>query len=312
MKTVLDGFAAKIRANVRARPDGDVDVPGARAAFDAMGRIPTIFGGTLFERFAVVDASAKHVPVLEKITPDLRDGDREILYFHGGAFVCGTLDGYRSMVSHLAAACRAPIDVLEYRLAPEHPYPAAHDDALLAWKFLSTDPPHAKKSWVLMGDSVGANLALATMIAARDAGLPMPAAAVFISPMLDLSLAGASVKTNADEDPLVREGDSRAYASLYLGATSPTDPRPSPLFADPKGLPPIYVQVGKDEVLYDDATRFADQARAAGVSVTLDAFDGVFHVWHFFAGIAPESDVAIERIGKFVRGQTPPRSSSGK
>ncbi|HEY1959639.1 MAG TPA: alpha/beta hydrolase [Polyangiaceae bacterium] len=296
-RSVLDGFAAKIRANVRSRADGDVDVKASRASFDAMGRIPTIFGGTLFERFAVVDAAAKHVPVLEKIKPDLCDDKREVLYFHGGAFICGTLEGYRSMVSHLAAACRAPVDVLEYRLAPENPYPAAHDDALAAWKHLS----QTKKSWVLMGDSAGANLALATMVAARDAGQPLPAAAVFVSPMLDLTLSGASVKTNAEKDPLVREGDSRAYASLYLKSASPSDPRPSPLFADVHGLPPIYVQVGKDEVLYDDAARFADKARAAGVDVTLDAFDGVFHVWHFLAGIAPESDDAIARIGKFVR-----------
>lgn len=294
-RSVLDGFAAKIRANVRARPDGDVDVPGGRAAFDAMGRIPTIVPTATFERFAVPGAA--HVPLAERVTPDLREGDREVLYFHGGAFLFGTLDGYRSMISHVAVACRAPIDVLDYRLAPENPFPAAHDDALAAWRFLS----QTKKSWVLMGDSAGANLALATMIAARDAGQPLPSAAVFVSPMLDLGLSGASVKTNAEKDPLVREGDSRAYAKLYLGDVAPTDPRASPLFADLHGLPPIYVQVGKDEVLYDDATRFADKARAAGVDVTVDAFDGVFHVWHFFVGIAPESDDAVNRIGKFVR-----------
>jgi len=298
-RSVLDGFAAKIRANVRSRPDGDVDVAVARKQFDAMGRIPRIVGER-FERHAVPESGATPAVLYEKIIPDLCDEGREVLYFHGGAFVCGTLDGYRSMISHFAAACRAPIDVLEYRLAPENPYPAAHDDALAAWTFLAK----TKKSWVLMGDSAGANLALATMVAARDAGQALPACAVFVSPMLDLTLAGASVKTNAEKDPLVREGDSRAYAKLYLGATPPSDPRPSPLFADLSGLPPIYVQAGKDEVLYDDAVRFADEARAAGCDVTLDAFDGVFHVWHFFAGIAPESDDAIERIGKFVRARS--------
>jgi len=305
-RSVLDGFAAKIRANVRARADGDLDVAESRKSFDAMGRIPRIVGGTEFERFAVPAAQGELGPLLERLTPDLKDPERAVLYFHGGAFVCGTLDGYRSMLSHFAAACRATIDVLEYRLAPEHPFPAAHDDAFAAWRFSSASEPKSepKKQWVMMGDSAGANLALATMVRARDEGLPLPKAAVFVSPMLDLELGAESFERNAERDPLVRRGDSRAYASLYLKGASARDPRASPLFADLHGLPPIYVQVGKDECLHDDATRFADEARAAGVDVTLDEFDGVFHVWHFFAGIAPESDDAIERIGRFVRAAT--------
>jgi monoterpene epsilon-lactone hydrolase len=307
-KSVLEGFAEKIRANVRSKPDGEIDVPAGREQYDAMGRIPRIMGGAQFERNALPADAKGRALLVEKITPDVSDAGREVLYFHGGAFALGSLEGYRSLVSHVAAACRATTNVLEYRLAPEHKFPAAHDDAFAAWRGFIEQA--GDKSWVLIGDSCGANLALATMVRARDAGLPLPAAAVLISPMLDLELGGASMKTNAERDPLVREGDSRAYVELYLGDASPADPRASPLFADLHGLPPIYVQIGKDECFYDDATRFADKARAAGVDVTLDAFDGVFHVWHFFVGIAPEADQAIERVGRFVRGQTAPRATS--
>jgi monoterpene epsilon-lactone hydrolase len=297
-RRALEGFAAVIRENVRARPEGEIDVAAGRAAFEMMGRTPQIVGGAHFERGAVPDDGKGRAPLFERILPDLNERRREILYLHGGAFALGSLEGYRAMVSHVATACRATTSVLEYRLAPEHPFPAAPDDAFAAWKAMAKDGVPR----VIVGDSAGGNLALSTMIRARDEGLPLPAAAVLLSPWLDLDHAGASMKTNAERDPLIRVGDSRAYAKLYLGGVSPRDPRVSPLYADLRGLPPLYVQVGKDECLYDDSIRLAERARAAGVEVTLDAFDGVFHVWHFFAGIAPEADDAIERIGRFVRG----------
>ncbi len=282
----LDRIAARIRENVAKRPEGHIDVPTERVLFDGMGQVAKVAPDATW---ATRDAGG--VPC-EVITP--KEHDRTIVYFHGGAFCLGTPFGYRAWVSRLATACRAETWVVDYRLAPEHPFPAAPDDAMRAWNAVPA-------ATIMMGDSAGANLTLATMVRARAEGTRLPRAVVMISPWIDLDHTGASIKTNAELDPLFREGDSRTYAKLYCGACSPSDPRVSPLFAELHGLPPTYVQVGKEECLLDDSTRFAEKARAAGASVKLDLYDGVLHVWHFFAGIAPEADEAIARIASFVR-----------
>ncbi len=301
MSAELDAIAAKIRENVRKRADGDIDVMRSRKAFEAMGKLAKPAEG-------VKHASSEVLGVRCDVTvPAEHDRDRSIIYFHGGAFALGAPEFYRAWLSHLAVACRAEVWAVDYRLAPEHPFPAAPDDALRAWRGAQTITKLTSARVVMMGDSAGANLTLATMIAARDAGLPLPAAAVLISPWIDLALGGASVASNRERDPLIREGDSRAYAALYAGQASTSDARISPLHGALAKLPPTYVQVGKDEILYDDATRFEAKARAAGVDVTLDAFDGVFHVWHLLAGVAPEANDAISRIGEFVRRVVPSR-----
>ncbi len=287
----LDRIAARIRENVRKKPDGDIDVPREREVFDAMGQIAQLAPGTKVEPH-------EHGEI---VVPERSDGERAVVYFHGGAFCLGTPLGYRALLSHVARACRAPVFSVEYRLAPEHPFPAAPDDALAAWRAItSTD---SNKRYVMMGDSAGGNLTLGTLVRARDEGLRLPDVAVMISPWLDLDHTGESIRANAEADPLVREGDSRAHAKLYYGERSPRDPRVSPLFADLRGLPPLYVQVGRDECLLDDSTRLVTLAREAGVDLRLEVFDDVFHVWHFFAGIASESDDAIARIGEIVRAQ---------
>jgi acetyl esterase/lipase len=290
----LDAIAARIRDNVRKRTDGDVDLAGGRKAFVGLGKLAQIAAGT---KHASSDIHGVRCLV---IVPENHDRDRNVVYLHGGAFCMGTPEIYLGWLSHLAVACRAEVWIPDYRLAPEHPFPAGHDDALRAWKSIQTVAALTKTRTILMGDSAGGNLALATMVRARDEGIALPAAAVLISPWLDLALEGASVVLNADRDPLVRERDTHALAKMFLNGASASDPRASPLHADLRALPPIYVQVGKDETFYDDSTRFDSRARAAGVDVKLDAFDGVLHVWHFLAGIAPEADDAIARIGAFV------------
>jgi monoterpene epsilon-lactone hydrolase len=290
MKGALEKFAARIRENMRKRADGDIDVAGMRAAFERMGSIAQLAPGTTVERPEGFRG--------ERLVPEAHDEGRALVYFHGGVFVLGSAAVSRALVSHIARACRAVAWIVDYRLAPEHPWPAAHDDAFEAWRAITSD---TKRPPAMIGDSVGANLVLATMVRARDEGLPLPSSAVFLSPMIDLDLTGASMATNAERDPMVRRGDSAAYAKLYCKGISPGDARVSPLHADMHGLPPTYVQVGKDECLLDDSKRFLEKARAAGVDVTLDVFENVFHVWHFFAGIAPEADDAIARIGRFVR-----------
>jgi acetyl esterase/lipase len=280
----LERIAARVRENVRKKADGDIDVPAERATFESMGKICQPADGVAVETRDVGGVSC------DVITP--KNHERRIVYFHGGAFCLGAASGYRNWLTHLARAAKAELVVPDYRLAPEHPFPAAPDDAFAVW--------NAANGAVMMGDSAGANLTLATAIRARDQGAKMPESIVMISPWIDLDHTGETLRTNAEKDPLVREGDSRAHAKLYFRDVSPRDPRVSPLFADLKGLPRTYVQVGKDEALLDDARRFDSRAREAGVDVTTDMFDGVLHVWHFFAGIAPESDDAIARIAQFL------------
>ena len=281
----LDRIAARIRENVRKKADGDIDVPAERATFESMGKICQPAPGV---RVETRDVGGVRCDV---ITPDKHE--RRVVYFHGGAFCLGSLTGYRNWLTHVAKKADAELVVPDYRLAPENPFPAAPDDAFAVWRAANAD--------VMMGDSAGANLTLGTTIRARDDGAKMPASIVMISPWIDLDHTGETLKTNADKDPLVREGDSRAHAVLYFGETSPRDPRVSPLFADLHGLPRTYVQVGRDEALLDDARRFDARAKEAGVDVKTDVFDGVFHVWHFFAGVAPEADDAIARIATFLR-----------
>jgi len=284
MSGPLQRIAARIRENVRKKADGDIDVRQERETFESMGKISQPFAG--------VSALTRDVGGVscDIITP--KDHQRRIVYFHGGAFCLGAPVGYRNWLTHLANAAKAELVVPDYRLAPEHPFPAAPDDAFAVWQ--------AANATVMMGDSAGANLTLATTVRARDASEKMPESIMLISPWIDLDHTGETLKTNAEKDPLVREGDSRAHAALYFGETSPRDPRISPLYADLKGLPRTYVQVGKDEALLDDARRFDARAREAGVDVKTDSFDGVFHVWHFFAGVAPEADDAIARIAAFL------------
>jgi len=280
----LERIAARIRENVRKKADGDIDVPEERKTFESMGKICQPVPGVNVATREVGGVSC------DIVTP--KDHERRIVYFHGGAFCLGAPSGYRSWLTHLASATKAELVVPDYRLAPEHPFPAAPDDAFAVWQ--------AANANVMMGDSAGANLTLVTTLRAGSEGGKAPESIVLISPWIDLDHTGETLKTNAEKDPLVREGDSRAHAALYFGKVSPRDPRVSPLFADLKGLPRTYVQVGKDEALLDDARRFESRAREAGVDVKTDFFDGVFHVWHFFAGVAPESDDAIARIATFL------------
>jgi acetyl esterase/lipase len=187
-----------------------------------------------------------------------------------------------------------------YRLAPEDPHPAALDDAVRAYRwalaFGGADPART----VIAGDSAGGGLTVATLVALRDALAPLPAAGVCLSPWVDLTQSGATIKTNADVDPMVHVEDLDRWADAYSGPRSTSDPAVSPLFADLAGLPPLLVDVGTAEALLDDARRLAERARAAGVEVTLTVAEDMVHVWHFFAGAGPEADDAIARVGAFI------------
>jgi monoterpene epsilon-lactone hydrolase len=226
--------------------------------------------------------------------------DDLLFFLHGGGYVSGSIKTHQEMVSRIcrAAGCRGFL--FDYRLAPEHPFPAAVDDAVAVFRWL-LGRGVAPSRIVIGGDSAGGGLTLATLVALRDAGSQMPAAAICMSPWTDLEGLGDSVTTRAEKDPLVRSDGLHINANMYLGAEDARNPLASPVHADLRGLPPLFIQVGDAEILLDDSTRVAEKARAAGVDVTLEVWDEMIHVWQLFAAILPEGQQAIERAGQFVR-----------
>lgn len=236
----------------------------------------------------------------EWLEPAETAGDRTILHLHGGGYVIGSVNTVRSMASQLARAAGARVLTLDYRLAPEHPFPAAVEDSLTAYRWLleeGVDPADL----AISGDSAGGGLALATVVALRDGGEPLPAAVVCLSPWTDLTLSAPSLELNADSDPQVSRWGLEAMATHYLAGQDPAHPLASPLFADLGGLPPLLVHAGAAEGLRDDALRLAEAATAAGVDVTMECWEDMIHVWHAFAPGLPEGTAAIDRVGEWLR-----------
>jgi len=272
---------------------------------------------TIAQRRAAIESAAAQPPPGTMVEPTDAGGvtaewvtaadvpaGRVLLYLHGGAYQIGSPATLRYMIALVSAAAQVRVLSVDYRLAPEHPFPAAVDDALAAYRYLLRNGvDHATVA--IAGDSAGGGLALATLVALRDAGDPLPAAAVAISPWTDLALTGESLRTRADADVMIKPGGMRETAATYLAGADPRHPYASPLYADLHGLPPILIHVGDAEVIRDDSTRFAAKAAAAGVDVTLEIWDEMPHVWHAFAGLLPEADQAIERLSGWLRGMLP-------
>lgn len=226
--------------------------------------------------------------------------DRVILYVHGGGYVMGSIATHRELVARLSKASGARGLALDYRLAPEHPFPAAVDDAVAAYRWLLSQNIKPNNI-VVAGDSAGGGLAVATLLAIRDAKLPLPAAGVGISPWVDMEGLGESMTTRAKADPVVQKQGLLGMAQLYLGGKDAKSPLAAPLHADLTGLPPLLIQVGDAETLLDDSTRLAEKAKKAGVKVELEVWPEMPHVWHLFAPFLPEGQQAIEKVGKYVR-----------
>ena len=232
------------------------------------------------------------------------DPSRVVLYLHGGSYAAGGLATHRDITGRLSRAGSCRVLLLLYRLAPEHPFPAPVEDALAAYRALllsGVDPARL----VLVGDSAGGGLALALLMALRDAHEPLPAGAVVMSPWTDLASTAPSLRTKADIDPwLVAESVPRE-AAVYLAGADPRDPLASPLYGDLSGLPPLLVHVGEDEILLDDAVRVAEEARRAGVLTTLKVWPGMWHVFQLFAGQIADARIALDEIGRFIKAMTP-------
>jgi acetyl esterase/lipase len=239
----------------------------------------------------------------EWIVPPTVSGDRVILYLHGGGYTAGSIVTHRAMVARIARVSDARALLINYRLAPENPFPAALDDSISAYRWL-LEQNLSPRRIVIAGDSAGGGLTLATLVALRDRGLPMPACAVPISPWTDLEGTGVSVRTRAAADPMVTADGLGPSARSYAGTRSLRDPLVSPLYADYRGLPPMLIQVGDAEILLDDSTRVAARAKVAGVDVDLEVWDDMIHVWHVFAKILPEGQAAIDKVGAYVRART--------
>lgn len=232
--------------------------------------------------------------------PEHLEGGPVLLYFHGGGYVQGSSRSHRHVAGRLAQLTQTRVLSVDYALAPEHVFPAAVHDGLKSYKWL-LGQGLSPRSIGMAGDSAGGGLVMATLLAARDAGLAMPAAAVLICPWTDLTCDTPSYKSRADVDPMTSEAGLKASAEIYLAGADPRDPLASPNFADLSGMPPLYIQVGNDEVLLDDARHLAERAKSFGVDVRIDIYEHMFHVWQAFYQMLPQADEALTRIGTFLR-----------
>jgi acetyl esterase/lipase len=239
-----------------------------------------------------------------------RDGgadDPVVLYFHGGGYRLGSAASYRAYGSHLARAASARVVLVDYRLAPEHPFPAAVDDAMVAYRWLLAQQA-APERVVVGGDSAGGGLAAALALRARDEGVPLPAGVICLSPWADLTNTAGSYTRCADSDALFSKLSADEAAGLYLDGADPTHPLASPLRGDWLGLPPLFIQASECEVLTDDATGLATNARKAGVEVDLHLYPDMPHVWQTQYPIFPEAVEAVDQVGAFVARVTSPGS----
>jgi monoterpene epsilon-lactone hydrolase len=228
------------------------------------------------------------------------DTANTILYFHGGVYVIGSAAATVPLVSDLARRARAKAVTVDYRLAPEHPYPAAVDDARAAYEGLlaqGVDPGQI----ALAGESAGGGLAVATLLALRDAGTPLPSSAFLMSPYADLTLSGETFLANQAIDPILTPEGVRLRVPDYVGGADASNPQISPIFGDLSGLPPLLIQVGSSEILLSDALRLASRAATAEVPVTLEVTPGVPHVFQGFAAVLDEADAALDRAAAFLR-----------
>lgn len=287
------GIAA-VRAHLAKLPPTE-SIAEQRAMYDRAEQVFTLSPGTLVE---TVTAGGRPA---EWIHPVGAREDAALLYLHGGGYVIGSPRSHRHLAEAIARSAGISCLLPDYRLAPEHPFPAAVDDALAAYRSLLEERQMASGRIAVGGDSAGGGLAVATLVSIREARLQLPGAGVSISPWTDLTCSAASYRTKAAVDPMVKHQEITAMARRYLGAADPRTPLASPLFADLRSLPALLIQVGSEEVLLDDASGLVERARAAGVDATLEVWEQMIHVWHWFLPWLDEAQAAVDKIGSFLR-----------
>lgn len=291
----LDAIRKALIENPILRPDATLEQ--MRAGMDAMGAMtPSLPGASS----TPVDAGG--VPA-EWVSLAGADSGQVTLYLHGGGYVFGSVTSHRPLLERLARATGGRVLGLNYRLAPEHPFPAPVDDAAKAYRWLLAQGV-APRRIAVSGDSAGGGLTLALLMKLRDDGVALPACAVPISPWTDMEGSGASMVTRAAVDPMVQKPGLAQIAATYLQGADPRSPMASPLHGDFTGLPPLLVQVGDAETLLDDSTRLKPLLEKAGVTHTVEVWDDMIHVWHLFAPMLDKGQEAIDRIGAFVRQHT--------
>ncbi len=224
---------------------------------------------------------------------------RVILFLHGGGYNLCSINTHRELAAHIAKESGAKVLLIDYRLAPEYPFPAALEDATASYRWL-LDSGLTGQNIAIAGDSAGGGLALATAISIRDAGGPLPSAVACVAPWTDLCMTGDSIKTKAEIDPLIRIQSAKIWAENYIGDNDPSNPLISPLYADLKGLPPLLIHIGTDDMLLDDSKRIAKKAEDAGVDVELKIYDNLWHVFHLSVKAMPEAKTAVAEIGAFI------------
>ena len=282
----------EVRAMLKARPR-PASLAERRARLDAIG---TAYPVTSDVDLQPVDAGG--VPAEWSLAPG-SDASRVLMFFHGGGYSSGSIASHRGMVIEAGRAAGVRTLAVGYRLAPEHPFPAALEDALAAYEFLLQG--FRPEAIAMSGDSAGAGLALAAMIALRDARRPLPCCGWLVSPWVDLSMSGASLDSKAALDPIIQKTYLQDLANSYLAGVSASHPLASPLYADLAGLPPLMIQVGSAETLLDDAVRIAGRAGDADVYVTLQIWPHMIHAWPLWAARLSDGRKAIEAAGGFMR-----------
>jgi epsilon-lactone hydrolase len=275
------------------RPKGNLSIAQIRIGFEKlMADFPSA-PDVHFQNLSIGKLSAAwvHAPGCTR--------DRVILFFHGGGFVSGTFYSHQDLIGRLAKATGCDILAVDYRLAPEHPFPAALEDALISYEFLRKQKIPAANIFVA-GTSAGGGLALSLLLKLLARKEVLPRGAICISPWVDLALTGKTLHSNEGKDLIHRE-NIKAAAATYLAGHNPKDPLASPLYGNLEGLPSLLIQVGTREVFLDEIERFAQKAQESGVKVELQKFEGMIHTWHLFSAMVPEGQQAIEKIGEFIR-----------
>jgi len=270
-----------------------------RARFERLSRVSREAIQRKFPKVSFADHAAGEVTI--EAVRAVESPTRAILYLHGGAFFMGSPDSYRNRAMRVSYRCNAEVFVPHYRLAPEHPYPAAFEDAFAAWELVRRLRPDTPL--FVAGDSAGGGLGLSLLVKLRDLGMPMPNGALLLSPWTDLAVTGASVDRNRGKDLWFTRSHLEIWAGYYAGAADRRSPYLSPVFADFSGLPPLLLLVGEDELLLDDALRVRDAARSAGTEVLVHIGKGMQHDWPLTLPWLDESRLAWRAIGDFVEGR---------